>query len=193
MREKAENRVSQKYLEWTDYFSERKRREELASMTGYELFFRTVCGLPNLRKEPKHWSDYDETSLDFANIRNTEDFTSAENSSFWGFPDSLKVSPPRGIDVAVFNYKTDKEGVKRQSVNLVVRSHYPGTFRKKVLFNLFFADSSASQKWFESSFDYILFGFNAGETEKFKMFSELDILLAVNALARVYAEKVKST
>ena len=197
MVEKAENRVSQRYLEWTDFFSERKRQEELALRTGYELFFQTVRGLPSLEEEPKHWTDYDETSLNFANIRNVEDFTVAEfHHGFQKFPGSLKVSLSEGINVAVFNIREDTselhKGIKRQSANLVVQSSYPGTFRKKILFHLYFADSSANRDWFERDFNYTLFGLNAEDTEKFKTLSELDILLAVNALARVYAEKAKS-
>lgn len=182
--------------ELADAISKHSKQKDYLTRTGYSSLFNIVLDLPSLEPQPrKHWSDYREEEIKFVNIKREDlkSMSSGDRRFLEPIYNILSFWPP--VRFAVFDTwdsgsEADKK-IHNCSTSIVIESPYGETFRKRIILHFGYRYSTEETDWYRKWFDYTLFGFASEDKQELKQASELDLLLAANGLAQLYAERVK--
>jgi len=183
---------------WGDAVSEHstqtiEQRVELLRQ-GYMLFFDTVRELPGVDEQPKYWSDYREEEIDFVTHRPRLD--SANERAFrMRIANALGFESYLPLRIGVFNVQEDEteanKGIHRHSANVVVESINGDIFRRRVVLHLDYGFSLMAQDWHEKGINYSLFGIEGDQFATIQRVGEMELLLAANAAAALFAEELR--
>lgn len=196
----AERPIFSKTQDWVDAVSEHSNEysEQRANLLreGFKLFFDTVLELPDLDKQPsKHWSDYQEQDINFVTHDLDSEQALDEEMLRLRMSETLGFWSPPPIRIGVFDvrdYKREaRKGIHKYSAGTVIESIYGEIFRPRVVLQLHYRYSDASPDWYEEGIRYDLFGISGEQLKKIQSADEMDLLLAANAAAALYAKEIR--
>ena len=193
----AERPIFSKNQDWVDAVSEHSNEysEQRANLLreGYKLYFKTVLELPDLDKQPsKHWSDYQEQDINFVTHDLDSEQALDEEMLRLRMSETLGFWSPPPIRIGVFNVGAGAHKfVHEQLASIVIESIYGEIFRPRVVLQLHYRYSDASPDWYEEGIRYDLFGISGEQLKKIQSADEMDLLLAVNAAAALYAREIR--
>jgi len=178
--ERVENKVSAEYQAWVNQIYGREDKEYQALKEGASFFAETVKDLP--QSYCKKFQEYSDSSLDFRSIYPfPDDFESKELRYIEMLPEYLRFRSC--LDIAVFAVRRDRDG-NVTSGCLAISS------REKIFRGMLF---SISNELSSSPLIYYPYGIDEKSAEEMKKLTKAEMLLVVNALARVYVEKVNAS
>ena len=171
-----------------------EQRAELLRQ-GYALFFDTVREIPGLEEQPKHWSDYLEEEIDFVVHRPDEDSSATERALRMRITDALGFESYIPLRIGVFDVGYDKseanKSIHGHSASVVVESTHGQIFRRRVVLHLDYRFSIRAPDWYEREINYDLFGIRGDQLGTIQKAREMELLLAANAAAALFAEEIR--
>jgi len=186
--------------EWVEAVSENsaqveEQRSRLLNL-GFRSFFAIVDELPGIDEQPsKHWSDYLEEEIDFVVHRPDEGSSATKRALRMRITDALGFESYTPLRIGVFNVGDDKseanKSIHGHSASLVVESMHGQIFRRRVVLHLDYKYSDRAPDWYERKISYDLFGIRGDQLGTIQKASEMDLLLAANAAATLFAEEIR--
>ena len=186
--------------EWVEAVSENsaqveEQRSRLLNL-GFRSFFAIVDELPGIDEQPsKHWSDYLEEEIDFVVHRPDEGSSATKRALRMRITDALGFVSYTPLRIGVFNVGDDKseanKSIHGHSASLVVESMHGQIFRRRVVLHLDYKYSDRAPDWYERKISYDLFGIRGDQLGTIQKASEMDLLLAANAAATLFAEEIR--
>jgi len=196
----AERRFFSTPLKWVDAVSEHSTQNAKQSVEllrqGYALFVDTVRELPGVNEGPsKHWSDYREDEIDYVTHRRLlGELPSGEESALrMRISNALGFASYLPLRIGVFNVHDGRgeKGSHEHSANVVVEYPFGEIFRGRVVLHLSYRFSIRAPDWHEREINYDLFGVRDDQLRTIEKADEMDLLLAANAAAALFAEEIR--
>ena len=194
----AERRFFSTPLKWVDAVSEHSTQNAKQSVEllrqGYALFVDTVRELPGVNEGPsKHWSDYREDEIDYVTHQPGELRSGEEGALRMRISNALGFASYLPLRIGVFNVHDGRgeKGSHEHSANVVVESTFGEIFRRRVVLHLHYEFSDIALDWHEREISYDLFGVRDDQLRTIEKADEMDLLLAANAAAALFAEEIR--
>ena len=194
----AERRFFSTPLKWVDAVSEHSTQNAKQSVEllrqGYALFVDTVRELPGVNEGPsKYWSDYWEDDIDYVTHRLGELPSGEESALRMRISNALGFASYLPLRIGVFNVHDGRgeKGSHEHSANVVVESTFGEIFRRRVVLHLHYEFSDIALDWHEREISYDLFGVRDDQLRTIEKADEMDLLLAANAAAALFAEEIR--
>ncbi|KKU63999.1 MAG: hypothetical protein UX88_C0019G0010 [Candidatus Woesebacteria bacterium GW2011_GWC2_47_16] len=194
----AERRFFSTPLKWVDAVSEHSTQNAKQSVEllrqGYALFVDTVRELPGVNEGPsKHWSDYREDEIDYVTHQPGELRSGEEGALRMRISNALGFASYFPLRIGVFKVRdgTGEKGSHEHSANVVVEYPFGEIFRGRVVLHLSYRFSIRAPDWHEREINYDLFGVRDDQLRTIEKADEMDLLLAANAAAALFAEEIR--